>query len=135
MSVSVAFTDNAVRQQFEASTIDTEKRIEALKTMNKAGIRTSALICPVIPYISDVVALIDQLEAYTNTIWIYGLSIRDKVDRNWHNVEQILRQVSPELKEKIETTVFDKKDNYWEHLRSELQRIKKQRGLTLNIHL
>ncbi len=54
VSVSVAFNDNRVRQQFEFNTIDTEARIGALVKLRKAGIKTSALICPVIHYITDV---------------------------------------------------------------------------------
>jgi len=51
VSVSVAFNDNRIRQQFEANTIDTELRIEALRKLREAGIKTSALICPAITFI------------------------------------------------------------------------------------
>jgi DNA repair photolyase len=37
---------------FEANTMDTEKRIEALRQMKAARVRTGALICPFIPYIT-----------------------------------------------------------------------------------
>ena len=65
VSVSVAFNDNQVRQQFEANTIDTEARIGALHKLREAGIKTSALICPVIPYITDVTPLINMLAPHT----------------------------------------------------------------------
>ena len=83
VSVSVAFNDNRIRHQFEANTIDTEARIGALRKLRKAGIKTSALICPVIPYIMDVTPLIDMLELHTDAISIYGLSINERSDRNW----------------------------------------------------
>ena len=54
VSVSVAFTNNDVRQQFEANTKDTEARIEALRILKDSGIKTSALLCPVIPFITEV---------------------------------------------------------------------------------
>jgi len=54
VSVSVTFNDNRVREQFEANTKDTEIRIAALRLLKKAGIKTNALICPVIPFITDV---------------------------------------------------------------------------------
>ena len=38
VSVSVAFKDNAVRQLFEADTMDTEPRIEALRKFKAAGV-------------------------------------------------------------------------------------------------
>jgi len=70
VSVSLAFNDNQVLQQFEANTIDTEARIGALHKLREAGIKTSALICPLIPYITDVTPLIDMLAPHTDVIWI-----------------------------------------------------------------
>ncbi|MCD4720178.1 MAG: hypothetical protein K8S13_10020 [Desulfobacula sp.] len=61
ISVSVAFNDNQTRRLFEANTIDTEKRIEALRKLKEIGVRTGALVCPVIPYITDAIELIDML--------------------------------------------------------------------------
>ena len=106
VSVSVAFNDNHIRQQFEAKTIDTEDRIAALSKLREAGIKTSALICPVIPFITDVVPLIDTLEPHTDVIWIYGLSINERSDINWQNVQDILNSHFPKLKEQIESAVF-----------------------------
>ena len=91
VSVSVAFNDNRIRQQFEADTIDTEARIRALRKLREAGVKTSALICPVIPYITDVTPLIDKLALYTDAIWIYSLSIEKGLDRNCQNVQGILK--------------------------------------------
>ncbi|MCP4709484.1 MAG: radical SAM protein, partial [Planctomycetes bacterium] len=107
VSVSVAFTDDSVRRLFEANTIDTEKRIEALGALREAGVRTSALICPVIPYITDVVELIDRLAGKAEVIWIYGLSILDRSEKNWVNVERILGRHFPELKDRVVEIIFD----------------------------
>lgn len=46
VSFSVAFNGDDVRQLFEANTKTTEARISALKKLRAAGIRTTALICP-----------------------------------------------------------------------------------------
>lgn len=45
----MAFSDNRHRQLFERNTIDTEARIVALADIKTAGVKTSALVCPVIP--------------------------------------------------------------------------------------
>ncbi len=135
VSVSVAFNDNRVRQQFEANTMDTESRIDALHKLRKAGIKTSALICPVIPYITDVKPLIDMLAPCTDMIWIYGLSIKERSDRNRQNVQGILDSHFPNLKEQIETVVFSKDHSYWTQLRQTSLELQKDRRLNLNIHL
>ena len=135
VSVSVAFNDNQTRRLFEANTIDTEKRIEALHKLKEAGIRTGALLCPVIPYITDAIQLIDLLEPYADVIWIYGLSINDHSDQNWLNIHKILSDQPHNLIERIEPVIFSKEDNYWADLREGLEMLKKHRKLNLNIHI
>jgi DNA repair photolyase len=135
VSVSVAFNDNHIRQHFEADTIDTEARIRALQKLREAGIQTSALICPVIPYITDVTPLIEMLTPYTDAIWIYGLIIEDRSDRNWQNVQSILNTHFPDLKEQIETVLFTEEHSYWTELRQQLTELQKERKLDLRIHL
>ena len=135
VSASVAFNDNDTRRHFEANTIDTEDRIEALYTLKEAGIKTSALICPVISYITDVTPLIDSLISLTDVIWVYGLSIEKRSDRNWENVKDILKSQFPEVQQEIEKVILSKDHPYWTRLRKKLSDFKESRGLNLSIHL
>ena len=135
ISVSVAFNDNQTRRLFEANTIDTEKRIEALNKLKEAGIRTGALLCPIIPFITDAIQMIDMLEPCADVIWIYGLSINDRSDQNWLNIQKILSSQSPNLIEQIEPVIFSKDHSYWAELRESLEMLKKDRKLNLNIHI
>jgi len=135
VSVSVAFADNAIRRQFESHTMDTESRIDALRGFKKAGVRTSALVCPVIPFITDAIALVEMLAPHTDKIWIYGLSILNRSDQNWRNVEGILERDFPDMKDRIETVIFSKDHFYWEKLRQDLISLQKDRNLNLSIHV
>lgn len=135
VSISVAFNDNDVRRLFEYNTIDTEDRINALEKLKTAGVRTSALICPVIPYITDVIPLINMLAPHTAKIWIYRLSILDRTEQNWQYIENILESHFSGLKEQIETAVFSKDHPYWINLRDDLIRLQKDKDLNLSIHL
>jgi hypothetical protein len=103
--------------------------------LKEAGVRTGALVCPVIPYVTDAIQLIDQLEPYTDVIWIYGLSVNDRSNQNWLNIQKILNSQFSGLIEKIETTIFSKDHVYWKHLRETLASLNKNRSLNLNIHL
>jgi DNA repair photolyase len=135
VSASVAFNDNSVLGLFEANTMDTEARINALRKLKTTGLKTSALICPVIPYITDVMPLIDRLAPHTDKIWIYGLSILNRTDQNWQNVERILENHFPHLRQQIETVVFSRNHSYWETLRQKLMHLQKDRKLNLSIHV
>jgi DNA repair photolyase len=115
--------------------MDTEKRIEALRQMKAAGVRTGALLCPVIPYITDAIKLIDLLAPCTDVIWIYGLSIINRLDQNWLNLKKILNREFPDLLERIEPVIFSKEHSYWTQLRDDLVALKNDRQLNLNICL
>ncbi len=135
VSVSVAFNEDHTRSLFEANTMDNESRIEALRQLKEAGVRTAALLCPVIPYITDVTPLIDMLAPHTEKIWIYGLSMINRSDQNWQNVAKILENNFPDLRKKIETVVFTKNHPYWEKLRQDLIQLQRDRNLNLSIHV
>ena len=135
VSLSVAFNDNQTRKRFEANTMDTEKRIEALRKLKEVGVRTGALVCPIIPYITDAIELIDMLAPYADTIWIYGLSINDRLGQNWLNIQKILRSQFSDLVEQIEPVIFSREHIYWSQLREDLAALKNDRQLNLNIHL
>ncbi len=135
VSVSVAFNDNRTRRLFEANTVDTAKRIEVLRQLKETGLRTGALLCPVIPYITDAIQLIDMLAPCTDLIWIYGLSIINRSDQNWMNMQKIISLEFPDLLERIEPAIFSKGHRYWTKLRDDLMTLKNDRQLNLNIRL
>ncbi len=135
VSVSVAFNDNQTRRLFEANTVDTEKRIEALCRLKEAGVKTGSLLCPVIPHITDSIQLIDMLTPYADVIWIYSLSINDRSGPAWTNLQKILNREFSNLVKKIEPAIFSNEHVYWAQLRDDLTALKNDRRLNLNIHL
>ncbi|MCP4671882.1 MAG: radical SAM protein [Desulfobacula sp.] len=135
VSVSVAFNDNQTRRLFEANTMDNKKRIQALHQLKKAGIRTGALLCPVIPYITNTIKLIDMLAPCTDEIWIYGISINNPLDQSWLNIQRILSREYPDLLNQIEPVIFSKEHIYWTQLRHDLMTLKNDRQLNLKIHI
>jgi len=134
-SFSVAFNDNRTRRLFEAKTMDNEQRIQALHQLKNAGVRTGALLCPVIPYITNAVELIDLLAPCTDVIWVYGLGMDNRSDKSWLNMKTILNREFPDLLEQIEKAVFSKEHPFWTQLRNDLERLKNDRQLNLNIRL
>jgi DNA repair photolyase len=87
---SIAFPDEEVRRLFEPYAPTNHRRIAALKVLKEAGIETYVLICPVMPYITDLEALIDIVAPVVDTIWVYALRMRSKNDRNWQNLLSML---------------------------------------------
>ncbi|MCP4215108.1 MAG: hypothetical protein GY765_10640, partial [bacterium] len=61
--------------------------------------------------------LIDMLAPHTDKIWIYGLGMVNRSDHNWLNVENILENHFPHLKQQVETVLFSKGHSYWKNLK------------------
>ncbi len=135
VSVSVAFQDDRDRRRFEAGTIETSKRITALRLLREAGIATGALVCPVIPYVSDAPRLVDELAPHVDTIWVYRLSVQDPNGRCWENVRSILSEHYPELQPAIEKATMDPEHASWEKLREVLARERESGALDLRSHI
>ncbi len=134
VSFSVAFSDDAVCRLFEANTIATGARIDAMKALGEAKIRTSALLCPVMPFLSDVGSLVESMADHADRIRVYGLSILEQSDPNWRNVEKILETHFKDLKDDIKNVVFDKKHAFWKKLGQDLRKIQEIRKLNMSIH-
>ena len=135
VSISVAFADNKSHRLFEEKTRETAKRIEALGKFKDAGVKTGALLCPVIPYITDVFRLVDMLESHADTIWVYGLSMPDRNGPNRTYIENILHRHYPGRAEEIMRILDSRENGYWAELSRRLQALKDERQLDIKIYV
>jgi DNA repair photolyase len=113
VGISVSFIDEEVRSFFEDGTCETANRIAGLEKIRAAGIKTYALVCPVIPFVTDTEAVVRAVAPYADTIWVYGLRIRHEQDTNWQNVLAVLRSHFPALTGQIADAVFHTDHPFW----------------------
>jgi DNA repair photolyase len=132
---SLAFEDEENRRPFEPYAPSNQMRIAALKVLKEAGVETYVLICPVMPYITDVETLIDIVAPVADTIWVYALRMRSESDRNWQNLLNVLSDDFPELTEQYRQIAFMRDHPYWLELSGKLEEIRSKRGLNLRIEL
>jgi DNA repair photolyase len=133
--VSLAFQDGHVRQLFEVNAPPNEQRIGALKALKEAGVRTYALICPVMPFITDVKCLGEMVTSWADTIWVYALSIEAEEGRNWRNLQRILDRHFPKMAEPYRQIAFSAEHPYWAELRHDLEKLQTKGGPDLRIKL
>jgi DNA repair photolyase len=132
---SIAFQSEDGRRLFEAKAPPNRRRIAALKVLKEAGIQTYALICPIMPYITDVEVCIEIVAPYADTIWFYALSMESEVDPNWRNVREILNLHYPSLVEGYRRSAFSGDHPYWVDLRGKLEAIQSKTDLNMKIEL
>ena len=137
VSVSVAFKDDGIRRLFEENTIETKRRIQALRKIKQTGIRTGALLCPIIPYVTEVFDLLEDLSGCADTIWIYGLSTDSDEDQDigWKNTRQILASHFPAVADQVQAAVSSRNHLYWMQLKEDIALFNRQRKLDLRVHV
>ena len=135
VGVSVSFPDDDTRNIFEADTMPNSDRIQAIAELKKNGIESYALICPVMPYITKIEALIEQLSRFADTIWIYPLEMKREGDRNWKTIWPIVQQHFPDIAGQFREIVFSPDHEYWKELSQKLHNLRDKSGINLKIRL
>ena len=133
VGISVSFIDEEVRSFFEPGTCKTASRIVALEKLRASGIGTYALVCPVIPFVTDTESVVRTVAPYADSVWVYGLRIRREQDPNWQSVLAVLRTHFPTLTGQISDAIFHADHRFWAGLRTELARLASEMRLDLHI--
>lgn len=132
---SIAFQDEETRKLFEKNAPSNEERIESLKKLKESGIETYTLICPVMPFITDIENVIELVVPFSDTIWIYKLHMESEKDKNWLNIKSILDQHFPRLTEQYREIAFSSNHHYWKGIRHRLEEIQIRKRLNLRIEI
>ena len=91
-----------------ASTV--EERLRTLEELSKNGINTWVFLGPVMPYITDVEALVDAIaEVKPKYVLVDKLRMKDGV---WDKIIKFIEEFYPEYKEKYPEIFFGKEDFY-----------------------
>lgn len=135
VSFSLAFIDDSMRRVFEARTLPTGRRMDALRQCKRAGLRTSAMVCPVIPYLTDPVAIIEQIRHDADKVWVFGLSVREETESNWQTMQGLIEEHFPSVAEKARQAIFDRDHPYWAELRAKLEDRYASELFELSVHL
>jgi len=124
MGISLAFQNEATRKLFEKKAPPNKERVTMLEAMKKAGFKTYTLICPLIPFITDIEALIKIAEPHSDVIYIYRLEyMNTEKDRNRQNLNSILEKNFTEKAGRIKDIIFSADSTYWDKVRCELEKL------------
>lgn len=108
VGVTVTSLDEHLRRLWEPGGSPVEERFEVLKQAHAAGIETSMMFGPVLPFLSDSPDAIEgilarAMEAEVDVIWVDALNPRPKV---WESVQALLHRHFPELEERYRRVLF-----------------------------
>ncbi|MBU3922924.1 radical SAM protein [Patescibacteria group bacterium] len=108
VAISIAFNEKD-RKELDVLASPIEKRINALKKLHKAGIKTIVFISPIFPEITDWKKIIEKTKSYANMFWFENLNLYFSIQ---DNIFKFLKKNYPELVDKYKK-IYSNKD-YWE---------------------
>ena len=75
----VSWSINTLDENFKNdmdNAVSIERRLAAMETFHRAGVRTTCFVSPIFPGITDVKAIIDRAKGQCNLIWLENLNLR-----------------------------------------------------------
>ncbi len=120
LGVSLSFQDEDVRRLFEPGAPANTERIAALRTLQEAGVRTYALITPVMPFLTDAPALVEAVAPYADDIWVQRLGFAAEQDQSWQGLRATLDRHFPALTAAYREIAFSETHPYWAEVRQTL---------------
>ena len=110
LGVTLTTLDERLRELWEPGAASVEERLGVIEAARRAGLKTSVMFGPLLPFLSDSQAAIDALleraaDLGIDRIWVDGLNPRPRV---WPAVAELLRAKFPELLQPYRKILFDR---------------------------
>ena len=80
-----------------------KSRIDAMKKVHEAGIRTTCFISPIFPGITDVFSIIEEIKDFCDYIWLENLNLRGTFKPT---IIKYIEEKHPDLKELLDEEPF-----------------------------
>lgn len=97
--------------------VSIERRLQAMKQVCDAGLRTVCFISPIFPGITDVKAIIEEVKDYADLIWLENLNLRGQFKRC---IMEYIQEKYPSLFTLYDEIYNQKRLDYWKSLETEI---------------
>jgi DNA repair photolyase len=134
LGVTLTTLAERLAELWEPGAASVRERFGVIEAARQAGIETSVMLGPLLPFLSDSDAAIDGLlervaELGVGRIWVDGLN---PLPRVWPAVAALLRTNFPDLLQPYRKVLFDRpcRTRYLEELRERIGAVARRKGLT-----
>lgn len=126
--VTVSWSINTLDEQFKddmdyAASI--QKRLEAMRIVYEAGIRTVCFVSPIFPGITDIPAIIEQVKERCDFIWLENLNLRGSYKAE---ILTYIKEKYPELVSLYHQIYKQNQKEYWRLLEREMEQYASSHG-------
>jgi DNA repair photolyase len=127
---SMISPDDAVCAAFEPGAPPVSSRLEALRGLHRAGVRTWVFLAPVLPVITEkgLPDLAESISGYADRVLVDSLNIKCG---NWQGISRILSMRYPSLLSEWRAVLFSEreKESYYASLADRIQAVFARKGI------
>lgn len=117
VSWSINTLDETFREDMD-NAVSIQRRLAAMESFHRAGVRTTCFISPIFPGITDAKAIIQRARTQCNLIWLENLNLRGGYKTV---IMDYIQKKRPDLLP-LYQEIYNKNDRrYWELLDAELK--------------
>ena len=134
VGVTLTTLDEPLREVWEPGASSVERRCRVIEEARRAGLETSMMFGPLLPFLSDGQEEIDALleragDLGVNAIWVDALNPRPRV---WEAISALLRTTFPDLLPRYQSVLFNSRcrREYLGELRTRVERAAARASLT-----
>lgn len=112
VSWSINTLDEAFRSDMD-NAVSIERRLDAMETFYRAGVRTTCFVSPIFPGITDAEAIIRRVKDQCNLIWLENLNLRGGYKKA---IMDYIENTHPQLIPLYRDIYSGRDRSYWEML-------------------
>lgn len=131
VAFSFSSADEEFRKVAEPGAAPVAEKIQALKTLHEAGLRTAIMAAPLLPGISDWRAIVEQTRPYTDRYGFDSLNMRPAYQRKVMDFVELHYPQALKLMSKI---YVEEDRTYWKELGQEIRRYCSENNLPADIY-
>lgn len=122
VGISLNTLNDVFRKDMEPGAPSVQRRLNALKTLHNAGIRTYLFISPIFPYVTNIRALIEAVDGYADQICFENLNLRGMAKEN---VLNYIAVKYPQYLDDYKAIYRNSDISYWTQLEVEIEALSK----------
>ena len=111
--------------------VSIERRLEAMRRVYEAGIRTVCFVSPIFPGITDPKAIIERVRGFADLVWLENLNLRGQFKAT---ILAYIREKHPELVPLYEEIYNRRRTEYWQALEQEIAAYAAAHGLPYRVN-
>ena len=128
--VSLSLLDDSIQKQAEPLACSVERRIDTIKQLKKADIKTFIFVSPILPYLTDWQGIVEKTNDFTDKYWFESLNLYPNLR---YNIFKWLKNYHPTLLKKYQEIYFTKND-YWDRIKKEIKNYGDKNNLNFKIY-